>query len=54
MEVFVYFSQLMGRSIIDKNGAPLGKLYDIVVTPRHKGSKVKNRCPADYLYGKTR
>jgi magnesium transporter len=29
--MFIYFSQLMDKPVIDKNGNPLGELYDIIV-----------------------
>ena len=32
-KMFVYFSQLMNRQVIDVNGNPAGKIYDIVVKP---------------------
>jgi len=32
-KMFIYFSQLMDRPVIDKNGVLLGKFYDIVVKP---------------------
>jgi len=31
--MFVYFSQLMDKAVIDKNGELVGKLYDIIVKP---------------------
>ena len=31
--MFIYFSQLMDKAVIDKNGVLLGKVYDIVVKP---------------------
>lgn len=31
--VFVYFSQLMDRPVIDQGGALVGELYDIIVSP---------------------
>jgi len=31
--IFIYFSQLMDREIIDKNGQACGELYDIIVKP---------------------
>ena len=31
--VFVYFSQLMDRPVVDKNNVYVGHLYDIVVKP---------------------
>jgi predicted transcriptional regulator/sporulation protein YlmC with PRC-barrel domain len=31
--VFVYFSQVMDKPVIDKNGEMVGKIYDIVVKP---------------------
>jgi CBS domain-containing protein/sporulation protein YlmC with PRC-barrel domain len=31
--MFIYFSQLMERPVIDKNGSFVGKVYDIVVKP---------------------
>lgn len=32
-KMFVYFSRLMNRPVIDKNGESLGEIYDIVVRP---------------------
>lgn len=32
-KMFIYFSQLMDKSVIDKNGEAMGKVYDIVVKP---------------------
>jgi magnesium transporter len=32
-KVFIYFSQLMDRNVIDQNGESLGELYDIIVKP---------------------
>ncbi len=31
--MFVYFSQLLGKKIMDKNEEPVGELYDIIVKP---------------------
>jgi CBS domain-containing protein len=32
-KMFIYFSQLMDRAVIDKNGELVGTLYDIIVKP---------------------
>lgn len=32
-EMFVYFSELMDKPVIDKNGELIGELYDIIVKP---------------------
>ena len=32
-EMFIYFSQLMDRPVIDSGGELLGRVYDIVVKP---------------------
>jgi CBS domain-containing protein/sporulation protein YlmC with PRC-barrel domain len=32
-QMFVYFSQLMGRVVLDKNDVLVGKLYDVIVKP---------------------
>lgn len=32
-QMFIYFSQLMGNSVVDKNGEIAGEIYDIVVRP---------------------
>ncbi len=32
-KVFVYFSQLMDRRVVDSSGVPIGELYDIIVKP---------------------
>ncbi len=32
-EMFIYFSQLMDREVMDKNGELVGELYDIIVKP---------------------
>jgi sporulation protein YlmC with PRC-barrel domain len=32
-KMFIYFSQLMDRIVVDKNGEFVGKIYDIVVKP---------------------
>ncbi|MDD4953872.1 MAG: CBS domain-containing protein [Candidatus Omnitrophica bacterium] len=31
--MFIYFSQLIDREVVDKNGLPAGQVYDIVVKP---------------------
>jgi len=32
-QMFIYFSQLMDKPVLDKNGEKLGEIYDIVVKP---------------------
>ena len=32
-QMFIYFSQLMDRPVVDSNGVSVGEIYDIVVRP---------------------